>query len=69
MPNSLNPHPHPILTFTLIFPKGNPLSTVKKVELKLPKGYHPRAALLPKEPHVLTKKAIGGLGGAVELKA
>ena len=48
--------------------EGNPLSTVKRVELKLPKNYHPRAALLPAEPHVLTKKAIGGVGGSVEMK-
>jgi len=48
--------------------EGNPQSTVRKVELKLPRGYHPRAALLPQEPHILTKKAVGGHGGEVQMK-
>ena len=36
--------------------------------MRLPKSYHPRAATLRSEPHVLSKKAIGGSGGIVELR-
>eukprot|EP00658_Telonema_sp_P-2_P021954 TRINITY_DN18761_c0_g1_i1.p1 TRINITY_DN18761_c0_g1~~TRINITY_DN18761_c0_g1_i1.p1 ORF type:complete len:334 (+),score=41.85 TRINITY_DN18761_c0_g1_i1:43-1044(+) len=48
--------------------EGNPVSSVKQVQVRLPSSYHPRSIQLVNEPHILTKKAIGRRGGTVELR-